>query len=183
MTECATSTAAAGGDDDAPTSPDSVPHVYGPFPRSSSDAFANASLFVGPSTIRDAGRGVYAVVNIPRNTMIGRYSGIGMTKAAIDSLYGKRVARYTLTVTCSSAADCGWPHSHVGGASAAGAEHVPHTVCIDAQDSGHWAALINDGFHSGIVPNVRFGEDGAVRTTTTIAAGAELFVSYGGEYW
>jgi len=127
---------------------------------------------VRTSTIQNAGQGVFATNYITKNTKIGRYQGLGMTKSMIDSIYGTGIATYALSVTCTNASDCGTYEPH-----------KDHIVCIDGLFGGNWTTYINDGPHSGIAENVYFAENGTIITLTDIKKGEELFVSYGEEYW
>lgn len=155
-------------------------HIIGPFPLKNSDDFAERVLSIHKSNIPLAGLGVFATEPISKGTVLGRYAGIGMNKAALDARYGEGVALYALTVQCTNHEDCGWPQTarlkHR-------LKHETHRVCIDAKDSGNWACRINDGPHSGFASNVAFSYNGSVYATSNIRKGEELYADYGTEYW
>jgi len=146
--------------------------IYGYYPLTCNDSFAEQVLFIKTSTIPYAGLGVFAKQALAKGTALGRYSGIGLNQIELDNRYGDTVANYALTVKCKNQQDCGIRGTH-----------TPHMVCIDAKDHVTWASRINDGPYSRKKANVAFSEDGTVFVIKHISVGEELFVDYGEDYW
>ena len=109
-----------------------------------------------PSTIPDAGYGVFALVDIPVDTTLEYYTG---TPLDIDHCNPPSSKLMTLTKRPPW-----WPSNQV----------FPAAVTIDGDVGGNWTAMINDS-----VPNVDFDESGRFFTIRKIKMGEELFVRYG----
>lgn len=123
-------------------------------------------LVVKTSTVPGAGKGLFTTVARQRGDVILRYTGERLTQAQLDSRYGDRLALYAVIVD----------HTDRGS----------QRRYIDATDPQHSsvARYINDckrrrcntDFHTD-------GENVDVVANRRIAAGDEVFVSYGSEYW
>lgn len=120
---------------------------------------AEYAVDVKPSRIPGAGRGVFAVVDIPAHRVLGYYRGRLLTAAEFDAAYGARQATYVLMVAKNK--------------------------YVDASDPAHanWTAMINDARGSGARTNCVFTGGGTIKTKRRIAAGEELLVAYGADYW
>lgn len=120
---------------------------------------AQYGVRVAPSTIVGAGKGVFAVVDLPAKRVLGWYRGVLLTQAQFDALYGPAPPTYVLD--------------------------VGRGKYVDAVDTAHrnWTAMVNDARGTGRRPNCVFTAAGSVKTTRPIKAGEELFISYGAGYW
>lgn len=123
------------------------------------------SLFVQPSTIPNAGQGLFTSRFIPANTCIMTYKGEYIDKQELERRYGDCLAVYTIK--------------------------VHENLYIDACDplksnSARFINTIIDDNDGALQFNVTFelqhnGQIG-VRTLKDILQGQELFVDYGDEY-
>lgn len=125
---------------------------------------------VGTSTILQevlglAGeRGLFAKVDIPKGTVIGVYYGPLYTTKEINRMYKGGLAKYVLGSDQGYCRDC-----------------VDETVSTLMR-------LINSNWKLGLKPTVEFVDrvekkDFLVKAVRDIAAGDELLVDYGDEYW
>lgn len=117
---------------------------------------ARHGVDVRRSSIKGAGNGVFALVDLPARRVIGEFAGVVLTEAQYDAKYADRVATYVLQV---------------------GRDY------IDASMGGNWTATLNDARGSGQRANVTFTHGRKVLTTRRIRAGTELFAAYGRGFW
>jgi len=123
-------------------------------PHACSDAAATAGVRVGPSSIPNAGQGVFASRELPKGVVLGAYAGERLTLAEMDARYPRGDARYVLDV---------------------------RGVYLDAADPAHsnWTRYINSPHGTRLRANVAFRGSGSVVTARRIRSGEELLVSYG----
>lgn len=115
---------------------------------------------VAPSTIPNAGLGLFATVAIPARVNIAWYRGEVLDRAAMLERYpGDMLAPYVLQLSSNRFIDAREPSI----------ENV--------------ARFMNDGPHSGRRANCRFTRSGAVQSIRAVKPGDELLVSYGRSYW
>jgi len=107
---------------------------------------------VKPSSVH--GLGLFALRDIPRNKLLGRYGG-RIVKAP------ERDADYAYSLDGNS----GW--------------FIDGARC----NAMTWARYINHGDADRNENNCVFTASGTVRVIRNIAAGQELLVDYGGKYW
>ena len=102
------------------------------------------------------GKGVFAVVDLPASRLLGYYKG----KCVSLEDYARR------------ATDNGYILDM-------------ETYVLDAgkASNGNWTRYVNDARGTRHRNNCEFSVGGAIKTTRAIVAGAELFVSYGRDYW
>jgi SET domain-containing protein len=114
------------------------------------------------STIKNAGKGAFTNVYLPKGTTIGNYHGKKLTAAQYDKLPENKT-------------DYLWEISTPKG-----------RMYIDAKlkKYGNWLRYLNDSKDSRInVEPYQYKQKIYYRTTKNIKPGKELFISYGDEYW
>lgn len=115
------------------------------------------------SSIKDAGYGVFAVIDIPSDTFLGYYKG---QVVDIDKTGGTPPSDKLMTIRIKPT---WWPEGIIFGKSA----------IIDGAVGGNWVTMIN---HTEI-PNVDFDESGRFYTILPIKRGEELLTDYGYACW
>ncbi|BBI30546.1 SET domain-containing protein [Acanthamoeba castellanii medusavirus] len=121
-------------------------------------AYAEAHHVIAPSTIPEAGRGVFLTVDLPAGVDLGLYTGRLLTRKEMETTESLYVLER---------------HN----------QHTRRLEWVDADcEEGNWLRFINQN-SPGKRNNVRIMRNGRFKTKRAIAAGDELFVSYGNEYW
>lgn len=123
------------------------------------ELIATKAIRIGPSSIPDAGLGVFATAPIPGQRAIGWYRGRVLSKRQLDNTYGRQVAPYVL--------------------------QLGPNLFLDAADPRHsnFVRYVNDGPASGRPANVEFTPYGFLATLRDIRPGEELLASYGNPFW
>ena len=104
------------------------------------------------------GHGVYATVDIPKHTVLGKYVGEVLTRAQLDARYAHKEAVYVLQLGKDRFVDPSDP------------------------SKGNWTRYMNDPRGTGRPANIRVGPRGGVSACRGIKAGEELMFSYGSGY-
>lgn len=123
-------------------------------------------LVVKPSTVPGAGKGLFTTVARNVGDVIVRYTGERLTQAQLDRRYGNRLAVYAIEIG----------HKRRG-------SRRRYIDAVDPQYSSV-ARYINDCMEGTCNADfIENGENVDVVANRRIAAGDEVFVSYGSEYW
>jgi hypothetical protein len=120
---------------------------------------ASNAISIGESSIKGAGKGVFAAADIPARRVLGWYRGRLLSRAELDAIYDGGRATYVLFVGKNRYVDAVEPELR------------------------NWTALMNDTHGTSLRPNCTFTHAGTVKSLRRIRAGEELFVSYGKAYW
>ncbi len=147
----------------------SVRRRFPAFPRSSMSQHEKqiqSQLRVAPSTIPNAGRGVFAVSRIPKNTRLGYYRGSIVPNHELRRRYNNSSTVYTYSLIVSD---------RRGGKTFSVDNSMP-------EDGDCILRYINDA-RSSKKNNCEFSWYGDVYTLRDINKGEELFISYGNDYW
>lgn len=121
-------------------------------------------VVIRESTIPNAGRGVFAKVDMRKDSVIGRYSGKIISHSEFTKMPKAR-ANKVIAVRLPTGKD----------------------VLIDGEGAHHYSAFFNhkwdvDGDPMGAA-NIAITEEGWFRCKRDISAGEELFFNYGVDYW
>jgi hypothetical protein len=122
-------------------------------------------LEVRESNIPGAGNGLFATKKLKKGTKLGFYSGKLLTKEEHKKMSAEEAA-YVVTIH--------WKRKVNG---------KRQYIIIDGNVSGNKLKMLNDGAHSGGVPNVDMDDGGFMYTTQDVEAGEELLWNYGTKYW
>jgi len=125
---------------------------------------AKHAVRIGPSSIRGAGLGVFASIDIPSLRVLSRYHGTIISNDEYDILYD------------SSAPYC--PDYVLG----IGKGKKAKTLDSPDPHNRHWTVLVNDPRGTELSSNLAFTNHGGLRTTQRIFAGDELLIDYGDNY-
>lgn len=118
-------------------------------------------LRVGPSSIPNAGLGLYTTRKRHAHEFICNYNGELLTAEQMNQRYSAdELAEFAVQISKNK--------------------------FLDARDKRSAASFMNDALNSGFINNVKFvatKKNAAVFSIVDIPADSELFISYGTEYW
>lgn len=124
---------------------------------------ARNAVRIGQSDIPGAGRGVFALLDMPSLRILSRYHGRLLSRDEVDILYD------------SSTQNC--PTYLLA------FKKGKHAWFIDADlGNPHWTTLVNDPRGTQLNANMKFTKHGRLKTIRRIRAGEELLVDYGSDY-
>jgi hypothetical protein len=131
-----------------------IPYCY-------SHLYHNNHLYTAPSTIPNAGLGLFTSVDIPKGTVIVTYDGKRLSSAQLQHLYGDHTAPYAISISAKKHIDA-------------------------ALERGAGALINHNPRHANVSFHIR-RRDGKPTGVNVVAlknirADRELFVSYGRSY-
>lgn len=123
-------------------------------------------LFLGTSTLPNAGKGLYTKVDIPKGEKIVEYKGEIITWKQCEARFGEDHGGYAFYVNSKHCIDAIYTPQHLA------------RYANDARGISRIKGLTNNSVYEIMKDKKVF-----IMSTKNIPAGAEIFVSYGDEYW
>ena len=123
-------------------------------------------LFLDKSTLPNAGKGLFTNVEIPKGEKIVQYKGEIITWKECEKRFGEDEGGYAFYVTSKHCIDAYFTPQHLA------------RYANDARGLSRIKGITNNSVYETMKDKKVF-----IVSTKKIPAGAEIFVSYGDEYW